>query len=119
MSANTVRAHIDKIGGYFGHADQKSLIEYLFVDIECKQYTVPNIFLNHGNDSARKILKNAINSHCSALQKQYKDSSLYQTNIEIPMSNQKIYDLDGQCWINTVSIEEQLLQILITHKEST
>lgn len=112
MRADTIRAHIDKIGGYFGHADQKSLIEYLFTDKEDKQYTVPNIFLNHGNDSAREALKNVINSHCSSLQEQYGDSSLYQTNIEIPMLDQKFYDLDRQCWINIVGVEEQLLQIL-------
>jgi len=108
MRANTIHANIVKIGGYFGHADQKSLIKYLFTDKEEKQYTVPNIFLNHGDDSARKALKNAINSHSNSLQEKYANSSLYQTNIEIPMLHQKFYNLNSQSWVNSISIEEEL-----------
>lgn len=113
MKAISIKANISRIGGYFGHADQKSLINYLFIDEKDKHYTVPNIFLNHGDNSARETLKNAIYFHCDLLQEKYEDKSLYQTNIEIPKLDNKTYDLDHQCWIDNNIDLEQLLQNLI------
>jgi hypothetical protein len=69
-------------------------------DEKDKHYTVPNIFLNHGDNYARETLKNAIYSHRDALQEQYDDTNLYQTNVEIPKLDNKCYDLDRQCWID-------------------
>ena len=112
MKATSVKANISKIGGYFGHADQKSLINYLFTDEKDKHYTVPNIFLNHGDNYARETLKNAIYSHCDLLQEKYEDTSLYQTNVEIPKLDNKSYDLDRQCWVDNDMYIEQLLQVL-------
>lgn len=106
ISVDKVEAKIAHIGGYFGHADQKSLLEYLFTDKDDKQYTVPNIFLNHGNDLARNALKDAIESHSQTLQKKYKDSNLYGTNIQIPKLNQKFYNLDTQAWVDNISVKE-------------
>ena len=112
MKATSVKANICKIGGYFGHADQKSLINYLFTDEKDKHFTVPNIFLNHGDNYARETLKNAIYSYCGLLQEKYEDTSLYQTNVEIPKLDNKFYDLDRQLWIDNDMHIEQLLQVL-------
>ena len=113
MKATSVKANISKIGGYFGHADQKSLINYLFTDEIDKHYTVPNIFLNHGDNYARETLKNAIYSHYDLLQEKYDDTNLYHTNVEIPKLDNKCYDLDRQCWIDNDIDLEQVLQNLI------
>ena len=110
LYVNEIKANIKKIGGYFGHTDQKGLVEYLFTDND-KQYTVPNIFLNHGNKNARISLKEAIENNSKSLQEKHGDMSLYKTNVTIPKINNGFYDLDKQCWFEDFSMKDEILRL--------
>ena len=108
IKGNEVQAKIQKIGGYFGHADQTSLLEYLFTDDEERSYTVPKIFLNHGNNDARLVLKEQIESYRELLNTKHKSHNFFHTHVEMPLLNNGFYDLDTQEWIEEVSFEQQV-----------
>ena len=100
LAAADIHARIEKIGGYSGHSDQNGLLEYLFTNDEERKYTVPNIFINHGNNDAREALKNAIISHSLDLNHANQIDNLFKSNVEIPKVSSQFFDLDLKIWIN-------------------
>lgn len=100
IAASDIHAQIEKIGGYSGHSDQKGLLEYLFTDNEERKFTVPNIFINHGNNDAREALKNAIISYSLDLNYANQIDNLFKSNVEIPKVCSQFFDLDLKIWIN-------------------
>jgi metallo-beta-lactamase family protein len=109
LKGKEVQAKIEKIGGYFGHADQKSILEYLFTDDNERTYTVPNIFLNHGNNDAREILKDKIESFCELKNAEKGNPDCFQTHVELPLLSNGFYDLDSHEWVKEMSFEEQVM----------
>jgi len=112
IRGNEVQAKIEKIGGYFGHSDQISLLDYLFTDDAQRAYMVPNIFLNHGNNDAREILKETIESFAELQRDKKGNPDSFRTRVEVPLLSSGSFDLDAHKWVEEISFEEQVLTLL-------
>lgn len=118
-----INAEIHSIKGYSGHADQKSLLEYLFTNDQERQYTIPTIFLNHGSNANRNGLKNAIEDYKDKLCNEAKSPERFQTNVHWVSKQHGIFDLEKQSWIDNspsnISKEiieiKSMLQLIIDH----
>lgn len=98
LRCSDVKAEIFPITGYSGHADQGSLLNYLFTDEEEFKYTVPNIFLNHGDNKTREEFKEKILQRGEELEKKYNGEYSYSTNVIIPKKDDNWYDLENNEW---------------------
>ncbi|MCA9460030.1 MAG: MBL fold metallo-hydrolase [Nanoarchaeota archaeon] len=94
-----IKANIGKIIGYSGHADQKSLLNYLFIDEDESKYTIPKIFLNHGTNESREEFKKKILERSEELNRKYSEKQSFSTNVVIPKKNDGWYDLDKNEWV--------------------
>ncbi len=103
LVCSNIKAEIHTIKGYSGHADQKSLLEYLFTNTGTRHYAIPVVFLNHGSNTSRHALKNAIEAKRSDLCTESKIPEYFQTNIVWTSNQSGIYDLEKQLWINNTS----------------
>lgn len=109
ISCDKICASIQRIGGYSGHADKTSLLDYLFTNNDERQYTIPNIFINHGNNKDRKALKEAIEEKSKLLSSDINDNR-FNTNVIIPMISSTFYDLENKIWIDEpLSEQAQIL----------
>ena len=100
IKLNEIKADIEVIKGYSGHADQKSLLEYLIVETDDYKYAPTNIFLNHGDNDSRNNLKRNIIKRSKELQSKYEGEFSYETNVIIPELDNQCYDLDENKWID-------------------
>lgn len=99
LACSDIKAEIHIIKGYSGHADQKSLLEYLFTNTDERHYTIPTVFLNHGSDTNRKMLKNAIKLRSHELCAEADSQETFQTNVLWASLQNNTYDLDKKTWI--------------------
>lgn len=95
-----IRAEIHVLKGYSGHADQKSLLEYLFTNDSDRKYTIPTIFLNHGTNANRNGLKKAIEDYRDYLRNETNSPERFQTNVIWISKKDTIFDLEKQSWID-------------------
>lgn len=79
-----VKARIMKVDDYSGHADSNGLLDYLFN--KEKGYTSPEIHLNHGDDQARRQLKDSIKKHSDELEVKF-PGKFIQPTVCIPERN--------------------------------
>ena len=96
-----------------------------FCEEENYHDTIPTIFLNHGDNIARKKFKKKIEQHSDELYNKYKGEFPYNTNVVIPYKNDGWYDLDQNKFIgqhindkNSVPLSE-LLEAINKNTEST
>lgn len=111
-----VKAKVEFFSGYSGHADQDSMLKYLFVeeDKNHRRYSIPTIFLNHGDDQARDLFKAEIESRSKMLIEKYPDlppreadkKHPYSTSVILPQPDSGWYDLDAEEWIGQVDEPE-------------
>lgn len=109
ISCEKICASIHRIGGYSGHADKTSLLDYLFTNNDERQYAIPNIFINHGNNKERKALKEAIEEKSQLL---CSNNDKFKTNVIIPMISSTFYDLENKVWIED-SLSDQKKALLM------
>lgn len=119
-----IHAEIHSLKGYSGHADQRSLLEYLFTNDSVRQYTIPTIFLNHGTNASRNGLRKAIEDYKDLLRNQTNSPERFQTNVIWISKKDVVFDLEKQSWIDNslsdINSKElidikNMLQLVIDH----
>ena len=95
MAESDIRARIEKVAGYSGHADQQGLVDWL-LPANTDVAVANTVFLSHGRDQARKALREHLLE---------RDSSL---TVEVPETWQGFYDLDLGAWCDRESKETEV-----------
>ena len=103
-----IKADIADIGPYYsGHADQESLVDYLF-EVRATPNAEPHptrVFLNHGDDRKRKPLADAIRARA-----EQPDATAQRSisGIEIPTDDLRWFDLEEDAWVDPPPSEVSL-----------
>ena len=71
----------------------------MFRDEENYHYTIPNIFLNHGDNTTREEFKKKILEHSKDLNIKYGGKYQYNTNVIIPLKKDGWYNLEKAEWV--------------------
>lgn len=96
-----VRADIEHIGGYSGHADRKELIDWLFPDGEAGATPLgATVFLTHGTDNARMSLRDNIVGYARRLNRQGAEIP-GGFEVELPTTKHGWFDLDCGRWCSS------------------
>lgn len=99
ISYADIKADIADIGPFYsGHADQSSLVDFLFT-VRAKSDDEPQptrVFLNHGDDRKRKPLAEAIRARAARADT---ESQRLISGIEMPSDDQRWFDLEADAWI--------------------
>lgn len=112
---------IEMQGYYSGHADQEGVLDFVFRERgEEKEGIVrkpATVFINHGQHTARKELKAAINARAETL----RDGDRSISGIELPDNGSCWYDLNAKQWIEPEeeSKTELLLRSLLLEQRKT
>ncbi|MBN2769237.1 MAG: MBL fold metallo-hydrolase [Spirochaetes bacterium] len=107
FSCSDIKAEILHIGGYSGHADQKSLLDYLFVQRETKPNLDTVVFLNHGDDEAKKVFSEKI-KETNILLKNGNENYTTINEVIIPDEHNGWFDLNENRWLeNDIETEVQ------------
>ncbi len=90
-----VAARVELLRGYSAHADQGELVEYALPSdrVETRRVAARRILLTHGDDDARRALKQAIESGAEQLASQYPETD-FSTLVQIPKDDAAWLDLD-------------------------
>ena len=109
MKCSQVKAEIGFIFGYSGHADQESLLKYLFTEETeyNSAFTIPNIIINHGDNTSRQQFKNAILKRSEEFQVKYSGASRCKTNVLIPNKLDSWLSLDDNEWVSDELVEKK------------
>jgi Cft2 family RNA processing exonuclease len=106
IKCNEIKAEISTMSGYSGHADQTSLLNYLFTEGRGDSgYTIPNIIINHGDNGSREVFKSAILERSKEFVEKYGDIDSCKTNIIIPKKKDNWYDLEKNMWVSEPSVD--------------
>ena len=103
LPANDVQATITDLGSFYsGHADQAGLVKYALNKDQPRYYKpLRRIFLNHGEQSSREILKEAL----LAYSVNQADKSRELAAVELPNPNAGWFDLSKNAWTDDVELE--------------
>lgn len=94
-----VTAHIEQLSGYSGHADQPSLVDWLFSLHRDRLNLAGNtIFITHGGENQRRGLHAAIKAKSTEWSERYPDSHAGVT-VHLPQKRDGWFDLDAGQWI--------------------
>lgn len=122
VSPNDVTARVAQIQSYYsGHADQNGLIDFIFkvigADLDWQVSKPATVFLNHGQHSSRKVLKEAIEARMVSPM----DRDREICNIELPDETGRWYDLDALEWVRLEpeSKTDMLMRELLAEQRKT
>lgn len=95
LPLSEVAAHVESMRDHYSsHADQASLVSWLMRDFDGSQQPVARtVFLTHGNDVARRELREAINEASSKTDLSFE--------VSLPTKKDAWYDLDEGTWLLT------------------
>ena len=83
-----VRASIGRLKGWSGHADQKSLVDYVFQKNQNGEPRYPaEVWIQHGHDRSRRLLQEAIRERAAELG--------YSIKVVLPMQNTQGVNVNG------------------------
>lgn len=99
IKCSNIRASVSSMSGYSGHADQKSLLNYLFTESGTKGFTTPNMIINHGHNDTREAFKDAIVNRSKELLDKHGDVDSYKTNVIIPKRSDDWFNLEENSWV--------------------
>lgn len=123
MAATDVRARIEDLGGFYsGHADSSGLLDFIFQrsPAGAGDGGACTVFINHGDDSKRNALAQAIHER-SAAQMQ---GDCVVARVEVPSAESEWFDLDAQAWIadepvrGEDAMHELLLRMVLEQKRT-
>lgn len=96
LALGDVRARIERLAGYSGHADQAGLVDWLLWNYKGDAgVSGRTVFLTHGDRSARTSLKAAIELRTRAATA---PSAWAAVKVELPTDTAGWYDLDAGAW---------------------
>jgi metallo-beta-lactamase family protein len=97
VSVEDVKAEIVDLGRFYsGHADQASLLEFLFPVAEFKEIRPCTVFLNHGTDEARKGLRNVILARAD----EKREAERPIAYVHLPSRADQWFDLASGRWLS-------------------
>jgi len=105
FNPSEVRADICMMSDYSGHADREGILDYLFNTK--KEFSVPEIHLNHGDDCAREQLRNAIIQRYEELEEKY-PGVYVRPNVEMPAPDATYSMGDGRVNPKEMSLNLEL-----------
>ena len=95
-----IKAEIYDMSAYYSsHADQSSLLKYLFINEENRKYTVPNVILNHGNIKGKEVLAQEIINLNKELYKKYPENFPQSINVIVSPKKNAWFDVNSNGWI--------------------
>ncbi len=100
LPVRQIRATVGKLEGYSAHADQRSLLDWLFNTHQ--GFPAPpgrRVFVVHGQSQARRALAAAIGARSQAEQQFYGDEA--RVEAEVPTNTCRWFDLDTDRWMDT------------------
>lgn len=122
VMASDVTARVIQLQSYYsGHADQSGLLDFVFKYSgrpQAGEIKKPaTVFLNHGQHTARKILKDVIETRAANPE----EGDRTVCKVELPDGQNRWYDLNTQEWITLEpeSITEVLLRELLGEQRKT
>jgi metallo-beta-lactamase family protein len=93
-----VKAHIEQLSGYSGHADQTGLVDWLFsLRDGHPQLAGRTIFVTHGGENQRRALQAAIEAKSAAWVERYPEHHSGVT-VHLPSKRDGWFDLDAGQW---------------------
>jgi len=123
ISVKDVKSPFENMSQYYsGHADQNGLIRFIFElspNEKAEQGDIKSqttVFINHGRNTARKALEEAIKSYNNREDKP--DSERIVSDIHLPDDNLKWFDCNDNSWVETPQIEILLEKILNSQERS-
>lgn len=122
IPVNNFSPRIIQLQGYYsGHADQKGILDFIFNISDVNKQEQVNkkttVFINHGVNSTRKVLKKVIEeTNCQQV-----DGCRQVANVELPTDSNNWYDLNEMQWIvleNESQTDKYLRQILDEQRQT-
>ncbi len=96
MPRREVKAHVERIGGYSGHADQADLVDWIFRVKDSEFPVAPHLFLVHGNPGARLALRDAITARAATRHDAV--GNVEPLRVDLPTDPDRWFDLDKGEW---------------------
>ncbi|WP_174930027.1 MBL fold metallo-hydrolase [Burkholderia lata] len=122
IALNNFPANIIDVKGYYsGHADRDGLLDFIFKAVGKSETDVPQIpatvFINHGHDTARAGLKEAIEERSNRALPE--DRAIGR--VELPDASGRWYDLNAKKWLDheTESKTDSLIRELLQEQRRT
>ncbi len=95
-----VKATIEKVSGYSGHADQEGLLDWLFsVHNEKPNLAGRTVFVTHGDEDQRRALRKAIEEKSAEWGSRYADHAAVDVHLPRAIDRGRWYDLDAGAWM--------------------
>jgi len=96
MPRRAVKAHIERIGGYSGHADQSDLLDWVFRRDDLMPLVAPHLFLVHGSTGSRHALRDAITARAAT--RHDAAGNIEPLRVDLPTDPDRWFDLDQGEW---------------------